>query len=168
MRNLFLSTLLWAALTLQLACIQTAPPLNVFHLGDKVQTGSLTYTVLETKWRAQIGEGPLARVPEHRFLVIHLTVTNTSPQSLDLSPFTIVDQSGQTYPESMDGRSIPYWMGMIRQLKPSYTLDGTVVFDVEPKSYKLKLDDVSGAAMAMVELPLQFEAGEPAIPSPVQ
>jgi hypothetical protein len=168
MRNLFTCTLLGAALALQPACIKTAPPLNVFHIGDKVQTGSLAYTVLEAKWRAQIGEGPLARVPEHRFLVIHLTVTNSGARDLDVPALTITDQAGQTDPESMDGRAVPYWIGMIRKVKPANTLDGAIVFDVEPKSYKLKLDDGSGAAMAMVELPLQFETGEPAIPSPIR
>jgi len=59
-------------------------------------------------------------------------------------------------------------MGMIRKLKPADTLDGVILFDVDPKSYKLKLDDGSGASLAMVELPLQFEAGEAIIPSPVQ
>jgi hypothetical protein len=156
--------LLFAALALQTACIRTPPPPSVFHIGDKVQTGPLIYTVLETKWRAQIGEGPLARVPEHRFLVIHLTVTNSGAKDFDIPELTITDQAGRTDPESMDGRAIPYWIGMIRKLKPAYTLDGAIVFDVEPKSYKLKLDDGSGGAMAMVELPLQFETGQPAVP----
>jgi uncharacterized protein DUF4352 len=168
MRNLFPGTLLVAAFALLMSCMKPAPPVNVFHLGDKVQTGALIYNVLEGKWRAQIGEGAESRVPERRFLIVHLSVTNSGGQDLDIPSLSVVDQSGQVFNESMDGRGIPYWLGMIRKLKPADTLDGAVLFDVDPKSYKLKLDDGSGASPAMVELPLQFEAGESIIPSQIK
>jgi hypothetical protein len=168
MRNLFPCTLVVAAFALQMSCMQPAPPVNVFHLGDRVQSGPLIYNVLESKWRAQIGDGAESRVPERRFLIVHLSVTNSGAQDLNIPPLTVVDQGGQIFNESLDGQGIPYWLGLIRKLKPADTLDGAILFDVDPKSYKLKLDDGSGASLAMVELPLQFEAGEAIIPSTIK
>jgi hypothetical protein len=49
-------------------------------------------------------------------------------------------------------------------VKPADTLEGNAVFDVEPKSYKLKLDDGSDSGMVvMIELPLQFDANKPSV-----
>ena len=46
-------------------------------------------------------------------------------------------------------------------VKPADTLEGRILFDVAPKSYKLRLDDGSiSGRMAMVEMPLQFEMGK--------
>jgi hypothetical protein len=168
MRKSFSCPLLVTVLAMQLACMKPAPPVNVFRLGDKVQTGPLIYNVLDTKWRPQIGEGAASRIPEHRFLIVRLTVTNSGAQELSLPSLSVVDQGGQVYGESLDGREIPYWLGIVRKLKPADTLDGAIVFDLDPKSYKLKLDDGSGVTQSMVELPLQFEAGESSIPSPVR
>jgi hypothetical protein len=161
----FSCVLLLAAL--QMACMDPAPPVNIFHLGDKVQAGPLIYTVLDNKWRAQIGEGAESRVPERRFLIVHLTVTNSGAENLNIPLLTLVDQAGQTFSEGLDGRGVPDWMGMIRKLKPADTLDGFILFDADPKSYKLRLDDGTGSSLAMVELPLQFEAGEAVIPNAI-
>jgi hypothetical protein len=135
-------------------------------MGERVQVGPLFYNVLETKWRAQIGDGAVERVPERRFLLIRVTVINSGTQEITLPNLTVVDQAGKAFDETMDGRAIPQWLGMIRRLKPADMLDGTILFDVEPKSYKLRLDDGSGVLSSMVDLPLQFDAGETAIPSP--
>ena len=168
MRPLLSGALLGAALASQMACLKPAPPVRVYHLGEQVEAGTLAYTVLEAKWRAQIGEGSDVRVPEHRFLVVHFTVTNSGARDMMAPALTIVDQSGRNYDESMDGRGVPSWLGIIRKMKPAETLDGAILFDAEPKSYKLKLDDGSGISPSMVELPLQFEAGETAIPSAIE
>lgn len=168
MRKLFPIALPLAALALQLACTQPAPPVNVFHLGEKAQAGPLIYTVLEVRWRAQIGDGPLARVPERRFLIVHLSVTNSGAQEITLPSLTLTDETNQSFNETMDGRAIPYWLGLIRKLKPAETLDGSILFDVEPKSFKLRLDDGAGNTNSLVELPLQFDAGQTIIPSPIE
>ncbi len=165
---LSMRNLLWVAvLAFELACTKPSP-VNVFRLGEKVQVGTLIYTVLEAKWLPQIGDGPTARVPQRRFLIVHLSVTNSGGQELSLPALTVADQTGQSFDESMDGHEIPYWLGILRKMKPADTLDGTVVFDVDPKSYKLKLDDGSGPTNSMVELPLQFEAGRTVMPSPIE
>jgi hypothetical protein len=134
-------------------------------MGEKVQAGPLIYNIFETKWQGQIGEGPQVRTPTHRFLILHLTIVNSSAEALSAPPLKLVDESGRIYNESMEGQGIPLWLGMIRRLKPADTLEGNAVFDVEPKSYKLKLDDGSESGkVVMVDLPLQFDANKPTSP----
>jgi len=150
-----------AVLVSQTACLKHAP-VNVFRLGEKVHVVPLIYNVFETTWQGQIGEGPQARMPAHRFLVLHLTVVNSGAEVLSVPPFRLIDEAGRNYDESMEGQGIPQWIGMIRNLKPANTLEGKAVFDVEPKSYRLKLDDGSESGkLTMVDLPLQFEAKKP-------
>jgi hypothetical protein len=100
--------------------------------------------------------GENQRVPERRFLILHLNVTNSSAETVSAPGLTLVDDSGQTFNEVV-GVDVPAQLGLVRTLKPADTLDGRIVFDVEPKSYKLKLDDGLGKT-ALVELPLRFDA----------
>jgi len=147
----------------QTACMRP-PPVNVYRMGEKVQAGQLIYNVFETKWEAQIGEGQQARTPAHRFMLMHLTVVNSGAEPVSVPSFKLTDESGRTFAESMEGQGVPLWLGMIRRVKPADTLEGNAVFDVEPKSYKLKLDDGSDSGtVVMVDLPLQFEASKPAL-----
>jgi hypothetical protein len=152
-------------LAAQLACMKQAP-VNVYRMGDKVQVGPLIYNVFETKWLPQIGEGAEARTPAHRFLILHLTVVNSGAETLSVQPFQVVDDGGHAYPESIEGGGVAHWLGISRNLKPADSLDGSIVFDLEPKTYKLKLDDGADTGkVQMVELPLQFEANRPAMPN---
>jgi hypothetical protein len=147
-----------AILVSQMACMRPAP-VNVYRMGEKVQAGPLIYNVFETKWQPQIGE----RTPVHRFLIMHLTIVNSGAEPVSVPSFKLIDESGQIYPESMEGQGIPLWLGMIRRVKPADTLEGNAVFDVDPKSYKLKLDDGSDTGMVvMIDLPLQFDANKAA------
>jgi hypothetical protein len=153
---------LFTLLASQAACIRPAPPVNVYLMGEKVQAGPMIYNIFETKWQGQIGEGPQARTPAHRFLILHLTVVNSSAEALSVPPLKLTDDAGRIYDESMEGQGIPLWLGMLRKLKPADTLEGNAVFDVEPKSYKLKLDDGSESGkVVMVDLPLQFDVNKP-------
>jgi hypothetical protein len=155
-----------AGLASQTACLRPAP-VNVFRMGEKVQVGPLIYNVFETKWQAQIGEGTQARMPSHRFLILHLTVVNSGAAPTSVPALRLSDDSGRNYDESMDGQGIPLWLGMIRNLKPANTLEGNAVFDVEPKSYKLKLDDgAESGNIMMVDLPLQFDSNKPSYAPP--
>ena len=152
-------------LAAQLACVKPQP-VSVYRMGDKVQVGPLIYNVFEAKWLPQLGEGPEARTPAHRFLILHLTVVNGGAVPLSVQSFQLVDGSGQVYQESIEGKDVPHWLGIARNVKPADTLDGSVVFDVEPKTYKLRFDDGSGSGSGqMVELPLQFEADKSVVPN---
>jgi hypothetical protein len=122
-------------------------------MGDRVETGSMTYNVFEAEWKTQIGTGQQATVPAHRFLVVHISATNGGADPVSLPALTLTDDSGELYNEAVAPGEVPALLGLVRSLKPADTLDGRVVFDVEPKSYKLKLDDPSGAGKSpMVEI----------------
>jgi Telomeric repeat-binding factor 2. len=152
-------------LAAQLACVKP-PPVSVYRMGDKVQVGPLIYNVFEAKWLPQIGEGPEARTPAHRFLILHLMVVNGGAETQSVQSFQLVDASGQVFQESIEGKDVPHWLGIVRNVRPADTLDGSVVFDVEPKTYKLRLDDGSGSGGGqMVELPLQFEVNKSVVPN---
>jgi hypothetical protein len=162
-RALLSCGLLAIVLGAQIACLKPSPPKPppiVFRMGEKVKTGSLIYTVLGSEWLAKLGDGPQARVPAHRFLIVHLGVTNSAAAAASPPALSIIDQSGQSYSESMDGQDVPTWWGIIRNVQPGGTLEGKILFDVEPKTYNLKLEDSAGE-MALVELPLHFDAPEP-------
>jgi hypothetical protein len=164
LRGFFGWLAVFIVLASQTACLKPAPPVNVYRMGERVQAGPLIYNVFETKWQPQIGEGPQARTPVHRFLIMRLTVVNSGAAPFSVPPLKLTDESGRIYSESMEGQGVPLWVGMIRNLKPADTLDGNAVFDVEPKSYKLKLDDgAESGKVQMVELPLQFDANQPLI-----
>lgn len=164
MRMRFSGCLALTVLGSQMACVRPAP-VNVYRMGEKVQAGQLIYDVFETKWQAQIGE----RTPAHRFMLMHLTVVNSGAEPVSVPSFKLVDESGRTYTESIEGEGVPLWLGMIRRVKPADTLEGNAVFDVEPKSYKLKLDDGSESGMVvMVDLPLQFDANKSSTPELLQ
>jgi hypothetical protein len=139
------------------ACSKPAAPALVYKMGERVETGSMTYNVFEAEWKTQLQGGDQANVPAHRYLVVHLSATNGGAETVALPLLTLTDDSGQIYGEAAVAGDIPAVLGLVRNLKPADTLDGRVLFDVEPKSYKLKLDDPYGAGKsAMVEMPLQF------------
>jgi len=147
-------------------CLKPPPPVNVFRLGDRVQAGPLVYNIFEADWRAQLGEGGDVRVPTHRFLIVHLSVTNGSSEALSMPALSLVDDAGHAFTESMNGQNVSSWFGLSRKLKPVETLEGRILFDVEPKSYKLKLDDDTNTGpVSMVEMPLRFDVDTPAVPS---
>lgn len=168
MRIASFSLLALPILATQTACLQPAAPVNVYRVGEKVQAGPLIYTVFEAKWRAQIGEGTEASTPARRFLVVHLSVVNSGAEPISVPQLDVTDGS-QTFTESMEAQGLPSWLGLIRTVKPANTLEGNVLFDLDPKSYKLKLENPSQpGALAMIELPLQFEAGESQMPSTLE
>ena len=149
-----------ALLLTQTACVKPTP-VNIFRMGDRVQVGPLIYNVFEANWRTQIED----RRPSHRFLIVHLSVTNSGAEQLSAPGLNLVDDAGHLYSESMDGQGVPSWWGITRKLKPADTLEGNILFDVDAKSYKLKLDDGSGSGpIAMVEMPLRFGLEERAMP----
>src|SRR5436305_1201458 len=70
-------------------CSQKVNSSTEYKVGDKVIVGSLTYNVLETQWKSQIGTFPTARLPQRNFLLVHVSVTNGGGQELSLPMFSI-------------------------------------------------------------------------------
>jgi hypothetical protein len=137
-------------------------------MGEPVTVGPLIYTVMDTEWRSQLGEGPTARLPENRFLLVRLSVTNSGASNAMVPAMAAVDPGGQSHLELTDGQGVDEWLGYLRTLRPAETDRGRVVFDVPPNSYRLRVtnDAEPGAEkVALIEMPLQLGPVVPSLPA---
>jgi len=134
-------------------------------MGERVRAGSLVYNVFDDQWKAQLGQGPDARVPKDRFFLVRLSVVNGGATDLMVPTLTLVDDSGQTYSELSNGDGVPDWTGYLRKIKPADTLEGNVVFDVPPKHYRLRVADENSQITREIDIPLAFSSDAPDIPA---
>ena len=134
-------------------------------MGERVSSGSLVYNVFDTQWKTQLGEGPQARIPKDRFLLVRLSIANGGTQEVIVPNLSVVDDSGQSYTELSDGDQAPSWIGFLRRVKPAENLQGNIVFDVPPKHYELRVSDENDQKTAAIDLPLNFTSETPAIPA---
>ncbi len=137
-----------------------------YALGERIQLGSLVYMVYDSQWLTQLGDGPSARIPENRFFLVRLSVTNSGPREVILPNMTVTDENGNTSAELSNGDQVPQWLGYLRSVKPAETLQGVVLFDCSPRRYGLSIGDESEQNMARVDIPLTFAAETPEIPTP--
>jgi hypothetical protein len=132
---------------------------KVFQMGERVQAGSLVYTVLDTEWLDQLGDPANPRMPLNHFLSVRVSVTNSSTTTSGIPPMMLVDSRNQTYPELNDAKGLQEWLGYLRTVRPAETVHGRVLFDVPTASYRLKVTDDAEPEerkAALVELPLQL------------
>ncbi len=133
---------------------------DTYDMGDKVKVGGLTYTVLETKWMNQLGEYPAPRTPQRNFLLVRMAISNSASSERIVPGLTIENSSGDSYPESQDGRGVVNWLGLLRRIAPNSTEDGWVVFDVPTNSYRLRVTDTiddGGEQAALISMPLHLD-----------
>jgi hypothetical protein len=137
---------------------------KTFKMGEKAPVGPLTYTVLEATYFTQLSEGGKSRLPEKRFLVIRLAITNGSGKEAELPLFRLLDEQGSEISEVQDAGFLPGWLGIIRRIGPTQTEEGRILFDVSPKLYKLEVTDGAEPGkeqLALVEIPIDFDTSEP-------
>jgi len=140
-----------------------------FQMGEKVTAGDLTYNVVQSVWRSQMGEPPGVRTPQNRFLVITLSASNGGSREVNLPFVTLEGPNGQEYKEIEEGTGIENWFGLLRTLPGGETRQGNLVFDVPLTSYRLRLTDGGEPGVekfVWVEIPLRIES-DTSIPSPV-
>ncbi len=137
-----------------------------YAMGDRIELGHLIYTVLETRWLPQIGEGPTARVPQSRFLLIRMSVGNTGSGELLLPNLSIEDDHGNSYPELSDGEGVPQFVGLLQPITTAQPLAGNILFDAPPQHYRLRIWDQENQHTALVDIPLSFRSETPDIPAP--
>jgi hypothetical protein len=135
-------------------------------MGDRVELGHLVYTVFETRWIPQIGEGPTARVPQNRFFLIRMSVGNTGSSEILLPNLSIEDDQGNSYPELTEGDGVPQFLGMLHPVTAAQPLVGNVLFDAPPQHYRLRLWDQENQHAALVDIPLSFRSETPEVPAP--
>src|SRR5215469_16104823 len=140
---------------------------RVYQMGDRVATGHLVYTVFGKQWQNQFGSGPDARVPQNRFYLVRISVLNNGPGDAMIPPTEIVDDAGASSTELTDGDGVTEWLGALRQLHPLQTAQGYVLFDVAAKHYRLQVTGEDGKPVALVDLPLTFDADSPEVTTPL-
>jgi hypothetical protein len=96
---------------------------------------------------------------------LRFSATNSGSNNEIIPNMTLEDEAGNSYPELKDGTKVPLWVGYLRQAAPADSIQGTVVFDVVPKRYKLRLWDEDHTISALVELTLQFDDQNKGIPT---
>jgi hypothetical protein len=140
-----------------------------FSMGENVPVGQMTYSVVESTWRTQLGERFKIRTPEQRFLLIKVSVTNGTGKDVSIPLLTLEGSNGQTYRELAEGEGVDNWFGLLRTLSPGQTQQGNMLFDVPLTSYELRVPDINDSGFegyATIEIPLRIDSELP-IQSPI-
>src|SRR5579862_8313900 len=143
-----------------------------YEMGERVTIGPLTYNVVESSWRSQLGSELKPRLPENRFLTITISVTNGGGREVSVPLLTLENSGGQSFSESDNGEGVDNWFGILRSLGPAQTQQGRLLFDVPLTSYKLRVSDGGPAGSekyAWVAIPLRMDFDAPVqapIPQP--
>jgi hypothetical protein len=142
--------------------------LGTFKIGERAQVGPLIYNAMDTQWNTSLGHGDTPRVPKNgRFFIVYLSIVNgggTADQNVPT--FNLVDDQGGSHPELDSGEGVPNWVGVERKIRPAQSIQGNVVFDVEPKHYRLKVTMEGEEKYAWIDLPLDFGAPPPTADQP--
>jgi hypothetical protein len=131
-----------------------------YQMGENVPLGPLTYDIVQTSWKTQLGDSFKLRFPQNRFLLVDISVTNGGGGDVSVPLFTVENSSGQSYMEVANGEGVDNWFGLLRNINPAQTQHGRIVFDVPLTSYKLRLTDGAGPGVeqyAWVTIPLRMD-----------
>ena len=143
-----------------------------YNMGEKVPIGPLTYTVVDSSWKTQLGDGLKNRQPEQRFLLLEISVTNGGGSEHSVPFLQLQSYNGQTYMESENGDGVDNWFGVLRTLAPGETQQGQILFDVPLTSYRLRVPDGNGPGLekyAWIAIPLRLDVEPPPqVPGPPQ
>ena len=137
------------------------------QMGERVQVGPLIYNVLEADWFDEIQAPTRARVPNARFLVIRITITNSGNKEVNVPLLNLEKADGSSFMELSEGEGVEEWIGVLRTVSPAETQSGRIVFDVRPGAYSLRLSDGSELERertALVAIPLKLKESTPVAP----
>src|ERR1700730_1196855 len=111
-------------------CAKPAENRTEYSMGERVPVGQVTYVVVESAWRNQLGESFRVRSPEQRFLLVKISVTNGTGKDISIPLLTLEGSNGQLYRELGNGEGVDSWFGVLRTISPGETQQGNIVFDV--------------------------------------
>lgn len=131
-------------------------------MGEKAQVGPLVYTVFDTKWEISLGEQPTPRIPANRFYILNISAVNSSPNTASIPTLSLIDDDGKVYQELDNGEGVPNWLGFARRVQPADSAQGTIVFDVPQKRFKLRVGDEEDR-FALINIPLTLGEAPPDI-----
>ena len=88
-------------------------------MGERVIATPMIYNVVQTVWRTQLGDLFKVRVPDHRFLLITLSATNSGGKPVAVPFFTLegVNRRGISR-ELQTGDGVDNWFGLLREIAP--------------------------------------------------
>jgi hypothetical protein len=130
---------------------------SVYPAGEKAPIGSLVYNVVDTEIFTRLGEdASSARTPQNRFVVVHVSISNSGSEETPIPGMTLVDDAGQNFPELADGKNVPSWLGVVRKVGAAQTEQGNIVFDAPAKHYRLRLTDELDEKEVSIDVPLSF------------
>jgi len=138
---------------------QTSEQIN-FQMGERAIATPMVYNVVQTTWRTQLGSVFKVRVPDHRYLLITLSATNSGGHQVSVPFFTLEGPNREEYKELENGDGIENWFGLLREIAPAETRQGNIAFDVPLASYRLRLTDGGepGSEKSIwVEIPLRMD-----------
>ena len=141
-----------------MGCSSAAPTRDVktYGAGEKATVDHLTYSIIDTEIQPRLGDEASPRIPQNRYYLVQVSVSNGGNSDLTIPSLTLVDDSGKAYPESTDGTSVPHWLGVVRKVDSGQTEQGYVVFDAPTSHYRLKLSDETGDSDVYADIPLSF------------
>jgi hypothetical protein len=153
-------------------CQKEAPPQIVYQMGERAADGPISYNVVQTVWKTQLGELFNLRSPQDRFLLITLSATNGGGSEVSLPFFALENPSGKEIKEQESGDGVENWFGLLRTLKPAENHQGIILFDAPLASYRLRLTDggePGSEKFIWVEIPLHIDTDTSiAVPTPGQ
>ncbi|MCS7043350.1 MAG: DUF4352 domain-containing protein [Bryobacteraceae bacterium] len=140
----------------------------VHLMGTPVIVGNLSYTVISTEWRDDLQTDMGPRKPQHRFLLVSISVTNNGPEDHNAPLLTLISKDGRQFMELDKGDGVPQWLGLLRRVPSTRTETGVLLFDVPPGDYRLRVSsggDVDREETALIDLPYRVEApgAQPAV-----
>jgi hypothetical protein len=153
-------------------CTKDTPAQSVYQMGDRAAVGPISYNVVQTVWKPQLGELFNVRSPQNRFLLITLSATNGGGSDVALPFFVLEGPNGKEIKEEESGDGVDNWFGLLRTLKPAENHQGVIVFDAPLTSYRLRLTDGGEPGtekLIWVEIPLRIDTDTSvAVPTPGQ
>jgi hypothetical protein len=141
-------------------CSHAEPAPSEYPMGEKIKLGPLTYTVLDSSWRSQLGDAFKLRPAQQRFLILTLSVTNGGGTDISIPLLSVENAEGQMFLESDNGEDVDNWFGLLRNISPAQTQQGRILFDVPLTSYRLRLTDGGGPGAekyGWVTIPLRMD-----------
>jgi hypothetical protein len=147
-------------------CSSGQTKLRTASMGERIELGHIIYTVFDTQWLTQIGEGVDAKVPQNRYFLIRLSAANSLNAPVIIPPTILQDDEGKTYNELSDGQFVPQWIGFLREVKTAEAAQGNIAFDVLPRHYKLRIADENNQSAVLVDIPLSLGTDLPVSPLP--
>ncbi len=134
--------------------------IGTFRMGERVQAGSLVYTVLEAQWKTELDGN--SRAPKNRFLFLRVSITNSGGSKVSAPAFTLKATDGTIYEEVAEGLDgVNNWLNILRTVEPAHTETGWVIFDAPVAAYKLVMSDageVGSEKYAHVDIPVELES----------